>query len=95
MSVSQITEGGKDPHASRRRKCHRGRKGNDGFLLGLAVSALSMRPGQRRTHDEIAAYVSAAGVPITRQAIQQTEQRALLKIKRKFPGNIMDYLRVE
>jgi DNA-directed RNA polymerase sigma subunit (sigma70/sigma32) len=52
------------------------------FNLGMAVSALTMVRGQRRTYAEIAAYVSAAGRPITRQAIEHIEKRALRKLRR-------------
>lgn len=52
------------------------------FNLGMAVSALTMEPCQRRTCHEIACYIRAAGLPISRQAIEHTEKRALRKLRR-------------
>lgn len=47
--------------------------------LGLAVSALSLKPGETRTQREIAAFCDCSY-----QRIQQIEWRALRKIRRHF-----------
>lgn len=44
--------------------------------LGLAISRLSMQPGQTRTLEEIAAYCEC-----TREAIRKIEKSALAKMK--------------
>lgn len=49
---------------------------NDRIMLGLAVSSLSMAPGQRRTADEIAAFCGCR-----KYAIQRTEKLALQKLR--------------
>lgn len=46
--------------------------------LGLAVSALSLRPGQCRSYGELAAFCGCR-----RSLIQYYEQRALRKMRRR------------
>jgi sigma-70-like protein len=46
--------------------------------LGLAVSALSLTPGERRTTEELALFCGC-----TRQNISRIEQRALRKLRVK------------
>ena len=47
--------------------------------LGLAVSALSLTPGERRSHYELAAFCG-----VSHSAIQQIEGRALRKLRNRF-----------
>ena len=54
-----------------------------GIDLGLAVSALSLQPGQTRTYRELSAFCVAAGTPVSWQRIWQIEQRALRKLRAK------------
>lgn len=56
------------------------RKGT-GRLLGLEVLALRLRPGQTPTFEEMKQFCIAAGEPISRQRLQQIEQRALRKLR--------------
>jgi hypothetical protein len=51
------------------------------FNLGMAVSALTLEPGQGRTSEDIAAYLNAAGYKISRQAVHALETRALRKLR--------------
>jgi len=53
-----------------------GRKGLR-LELGLAVSRLSMKPGQTRTQPELAAFCG-----VSHAAIQHIEYRALKKVRR-------------
>jgi hypothetical protein len=57
-------------------------------LLGLAISALSLEPGQRRTHYEMQCFCDAAGEVLgdpkermSWQRLQQIEGKALRKIR--------------
>lgn len=55
----------------------RGRRSPDADIdLGLAVSALSLHKGQKRTYEELAAFCG-----VTHRSIQKIEQRALRKLK--------------
>ena len=47
--------------------------------LGLAVSALNLEPGERRTTRDLAAFCNC-----TQQAIFHIEQRALRKLRVRF-----------
>lgn len=51
----------------------------DRFLLGLAVSALGLSPGQTRSAGELAAFCG-----VTKSCIQLTEGRALRKVRHAF-----------
>lgn len=50
----------------------------DRILLGLAVSELSLHPGERRTHRDLAAFCD-----VSYQAIQKIERSALDKLKKR------------
>lgn len=52
------------------------RKRTNRIDLGLAVSRLSLQPGQRRTLKEIAAYCEC-----TKEGIRQIENNAILKLR--------------
>lgn len=54
----------------------RGAQKKDRLLLGLAVSRLSLRPGESRTQRELAAFCGC-----THGAIQFIEQKALRKVR--------------
>lgn len=54
----------------------RGARKKDRLLLGLAVSRLSLGPGQTRTYRELAAFCGC-----THGTIQFIEQKALRKVK--------------
>lgn len=47
------------------------------ILLGLAVSALSLKPGETRSQEQLAAFCDCP-----RTVIQWTEHKALRKIRR-------------
>jgi DNA-directed RNA polymerase sigma subunit (sigma70/sigma32) len=49
---------------------------NQSIDLGLAVSSLSLRPGQTRTHRELAAFCNC-----THGTIQFIEKKALKKLR--------------
>lgn len=53
------------------------------FALGLYVSGATCPEGHCRTHQEIAAFVTAAGAPVSWQRIWQIEQRALRHLRAK------------
>lgn len=53
-------------------------KRDDRFMLGLAVSALSLQPGETRTCREIAAFCKTSP-----QNVSLIEHRALRKIRAK------------
>ena len=48
--------------------------------LGLAVSALSLRAGQSRSHEELAAFCG-----VSHKAIQKIEDKALRKLRVRVP----------
>ena len=50
--------------------------------LGLAVSALSLRPGQRRTQNQLAAYCGCS-----KAAIYLIEKSAIHKLKKRLAYN--------
>lgn len=52
------------------------------FLLGMAISALSLKPGEVRSRGDLVCFLTAAGLPISRQAIEDIECRALRKCRR-------------
>ena len=55
----------------------RGKRSSDADIdLGLAVSALSMRYGQSRSHEEIAAFCG-----VHHRTIQKIEHKALRKMR--------------
>ena len=62
------------------------------FNLGMAVSSLSLQPGQTRTHREIAAFINAAGLSIRWQAIWDIERRALRKCRRMLGAIAKEHL---
>ena len=58
------------------------------FNLAMEISALSLRPGERRTHHDLACFVSATmeemtgkPFPMSWQRFHQMEQKALRKIR--------------
>ena len=53
------------------------RKGKEGIDLGLAVSALSLKPGECRSYGELAAFCG-----VHRSAIQHIELKAMKKLRR-------------
>jgi hypothetical protein len=53
------------------------------FNLGLAVSGATLAPEQTRSLREIAAFCTAAGAPVSWQAVSNIEQRALRKLRIK------------
>jgi hypothetical protein len=53
------------------------------FNLGLAISGATLAPNQTRTIRDIAAFITAAGAPVSSQAISHIEQRALRKLRVK------------
>src|SRR5436190_6305130 len=76
MSGNQILE------TSSIKICMKAKRSNpDLITLGLAISALSLQPGETRTCEELAFFCQAAGAHCTRQNISQMEQRALRKCR--------------
>jgi len=53
------------------------------FNLGLAISGATLAPNQTRTLREIAHFITAAGAPVSWQAISEIEQGALRKLRNK------------
>lgn len=51
------------------------------FMLAMSVSALSLQRGQCRSRDDLLCFLAAAGLPISRQAIENIESRALRKCR--------------
>lgn len=57
----------------------------DRFLLGMAVSALTLRPGETRSQAELAAYTDT-----TPSNIQNIEDRAIRKLRKKLRVEIRE-----
>lgn len=62
---------------ARRAAAARNRSKQWGIDLGLAVSALTLIPGVPRSAEAISAYC-----PCSKQAIEQIEYKALIKVRR-------------
>ena len=59
----------------------------DRFMLGMAISALSLRPGETRTRQELAAFTG-----VSRQAIENIELRGLRKCRRMLEATAKEHL---
>ena len=58
-----------------------------GKSLGLELLARHLKPGEIPSHYLMAIWMNAAGEKITRQRLQQIEQRALKKCRIKWNEN--------
>lgn len=50
-------------------------------FLGLAIRQLSLKPGERMSLNEMAAWCEAGGEKVSSERLRQIEERALRKIR--------------